>query len=82
MNWQRCDELTDLLARFVRSGLADAELDLSQVTRFGPEALSFLVELRRICASQSGVVTLTNPNQRDNPRETCGTSDKRAGQIR
>jgi anti-anti-sigma factor len=55
-------ELADLLAQFAQSGQANAEVDLHKVTQFDVEALSFLVKLRRICASHSGVVTLINPS--------------------
>jgi anti-anti-sigma regulatory factor len=57
------DDFAELLSRFGSSGLADAEVDLSQVTRFDPARLSFLVALRRICASRGGAVTLINPSK-------------------
>jgi anti-anti-sigma factor len=55
-------DFAHLLTQFAGSTRADADVDLSQVTRFNPAALSFLVALRRICASRSGVVTLVNPS--------------------
>ena len=58
----RDDAFAELLARFADSTRADAAVELSQVTRFDPAALSFLVALRRICASRNGAVTLVNPS--------------------
>jgi anti-anti-sigma factor len=58
------EDLDDLLQRYLDSGSAEVEVDLSLVTFLGSTGLAFLARLRSVSQARGGRVTLCGPSDR------------------
>ena len=58
----RRSELDALLAGFVDSASSTASIDLAEVTFLDSTGLAFLAQVRNVCRSRGGSVTLLHPN--------------------